>query len=644
MTYRNDSSLRRAVRISVIALATLAIAACQTVGSDRRLSDAALAESALDNAEYTDAASIFEQLAQRSTATDQRRWQLAAALAWLDAGEAERARRLSGPLDLAATANDTDINAALIVAALAITDTDFATATAALDRLTAQPLTTRQNVRYQRWRAALLYAQGDIALATSYLTRRELWLTSERAVAANHQLIWDGLRDSDADAVAAALARTTDPTVRGWLELVLTTSPVRTNPAALASVVGAWTRRYPGHPANGTFVPALIGDDASALGVPRQVALLLPLSGRSRAFATAIRDGFLAAHIADLDSGDVKPRLRIYDVSGDGATLTVQRALDDGAEMIIGPLTKSALGELALQPALPVTTLGLNRIPADSVAPAGLYQFGLAPEDEARMAAERAIAVGYRRAVALAPLGDLGERLLTAFASHFQALGGQVLDYERYDTAATDFSAQIERVMQIQASISRWRRVQNLIGERAEFEPRRRQDVDVLFLPASARNARLLKPQLKFHFSGDIPVFATGQIANADGRESNEIAGIEYAEIPWLIDDSAAFTPSAADVASNWRREAQHQRLFALGMDAYRLIGPLSGAHSSATNEINGATGQLSIGSDGVIRRRLSWSRFNGSRGEALPVVPLDPALETDRDAWRFDQDQSGSE
>ncbi len=74
--------------------------------------------------------------------------------------------------------------------------------------------------------------------------------------------------------------------------------------------------------------------------------------------------------------------------------------------------------------------LALNQI--EGAAPAQLYQFALAPEDEARQAAERASLDGHTRALAMVPAGAWGARQLQAFTDRFQELGGTVIRAERY--------------------------------------------------------------------------------------------------------------------------------------------------------------------------------------------------------------------
>jgi outer membrane PBP1 activator LpoA protein len=61
----------------------------------------------------------------------------------------------------------------------------------------------------------------------------------------------------------------------------------------------------PGPPA--PMEPAAPGPAMLPSGAPRAVALLLPLTGRYRTAGTAVRDGFIAACLAD--AADVRPRV-----------------------------------------------------------------------------------------------------------------------------------------------------------------------------------------------------------------------------------------------------------------------------------------------------------------------------------------------
>ena len=101
-------------------------------------------------------------------------------------------------------------------------------------------------------------------------------------------------------------------------------------------------------------------------------------------------------------------------------------------QLVIGPLTKGAVTDLAHSGPLSIPVLALNQIPG--TAPARLYQFALAPEDEAQQAAERASLDGHTQAFVIVPASDWGARQLQAFAERFKQLGGTVVRVERYGT------------------------------------------------------------------------------------------------------------------------------------------------------------------------------------------------------------------
>ena len=161
---------------------------------------------------------------------------------------------------------------------------------------------------------------------------------------------------------------------------------------------------------------------------------------------------------------------------------------------------------------MPVLTL--NYLPDDTLAPPGLYQFGLAPEDEAMSAAQRALAgraYARRRAGAQQRLGSSPAD--DVLSREFEGLGGTL--------------ARLPQLYAGQAGLlGRNRNAHGTVGQRTtlpptacqyrsctlQFDPRRRQDTDFIFLATDAPAGRLLKAQLKFHYSGDIPVYSTSSV------------------------------------------------------------------------------------------------------------------------------------
>ena len=368
----------------------------------------------------------------------------------------------------------------------------------------------------------------------------------------------------------------------------------------------------------------LIGDlelpEHLLLEYPHQVALLLPLSGNAASAGRAVQNGFLGAYFATASGLDDRQSIRIYDVNAEGgASAAYAAAVADGAEFVVGPLLKRSVTELANDILVPVPVLTLNYLPEDTLAPPGLYQFALAPEDEASSAAQRALRDGHERAVALIPNNDWGRRLLTSFATEFEGLGGTLLDYRSFTPGNQDFSNDIENLMGLTGSVSRYQRLRANIGGALQFDPRRRQDSDFIFLAADAPAGRLLKAQLKFHYSGDLPVYSTSSVNALDGRSNADLNDVMFADTPWVIDPQPWIEHLPGQFAEYWPEERRLARLHAMGYDAYNLIASLFAARGNTMNELDGATGTLFLDANGRVHRRLAWAQFQQGEVVALP-------------------------
>ena len=267
---------------------------------------------------------------------------------------------------------------------------------------------------------------------------------------------------------------------------------------------------------------------------------------------------------------------------------------------------------------MPVPVLALNYLPDDMLAPLGLYQFALAPEDEASSAAIRILGDGYIRAVALVPNDDRGRRILQSFMTEFEALGGILLDHRSYTPDKTDFSNEIESLMGLSGSVQRYQKIRMHIGSGLQFDPRRRQDAEVIFLAAAAGAGRLLKSQLKFHYSGDLPAYSISSVNSLDGRSNVDLNGIMFADAPWLVAPQPWIRYLPKTYAQHWPEERRLGRLHAMGYDAYNLIASLYATRDGGMEELSGATGDLFLDRRGRVHRRLAWAQFQ--RGEAVAL------------------------
>lgn len=364
-----------------------------------------------------------------------------------------------------------------------------------------------------------------------------------------------------------------------------------------------------GRPPNGLQQPS---PTASA-----HVALLLPITGRTAAAALSVRDGFMTAFYQSPVAS--RPQIRVYDTGETGIAEAVTRATQEGAEFIVGPLTReeiTAAAELAIRRP-PV--LALNFLPPEKPAPADFYQFALSPEDEARQAARRVLADGHKIGIAFVPSGDWGTRVLAAFTQELVAGGGTLLTNAAIDSALTDYADPITTALRIADSQARHKRLESVLGTKLQFEPRRRGDIEFIFAPAPANMERLLRPQLRFHFAGDIPTYATSDAFEPDPRANQDLEALMFPDMPWMLGSELA--DAVRESARNaWPNGAARRgRLFAFGFDGYRLAMALRANPNTTNVNIDGLTGHLSLDRDRHVRRDLGWAQLKNGELHLLP-------------------------
>src|SRR5690606_28114687 len=115
----------------------------------------------------------------------------------------------------------------------------------------------------------------------------------------------------------------------------------------------------------------------------------------------------------------------------------------------------------------------------------------------------------------LAPASNWGDRSVSSFGDAWTELGGELIHHYRY-TPQEQYSQLIKQALNIAESEQRASGIRRIIGRNIEFEPRRRQDIDVIFLVAHQTQPRQIKPTLAFHYAGNIPVYATSHIYNGE--------------------------------------------------------------------------------------------------------------------------------
>ncbi|WP_165671707.1 penicillin-binding protein activator [Metapseudomonas otitidis] len=480
-----------------------------------------------------------------------------------------------------------------------------------LDRLAELPVD--QQVRSQLVRARALEADGQSLAAARERVFIAPLLNGE-AEKQNHEAIWVLISGLPVD----QLQPTGDADLAGWMELARSTRRAATLPQQQAAIE-AWRSQHPQHPA-AEQLPAPLAKLKELANQPlTKIALLLPQEGPLASVARALRDGFLAAHYQAQQAGQNPPSIQIYD----SAHLTslddfYRQAQMDGVQLVVGPLEKPLVKQMNERQQLPITTLALNYSDAGQEGPAQLFQFGLAAEDEAREVARRAWSDGMRRAVAMVPRGEWGDRVLAAFRQSWQQAGGSLIAAEHVDQPV-QLAQQIADLFQLRQSEVRAKRLRSTLGTSVATQPTRRQDVDFIFLAATPQQAQQIKPTLAFQYAGDVPVYATSHLYSGgnDVAQYQDLSGIRFCETPWLLNRD---DPLRQQVDRQWPQAGGSLgRLYAMGVDAYRLAPRLAELKALPESRVDGLSGRLSLTPSQRVERQLPWAEFRDGQVQRLP-------------------------
>nr|WP_187265907.1 penicillin-binding protein activator [Alkalisalibacterium limincola] len=178
---------------------------------------------------------------------------------------------------------------------------------------------------------------------------------------------------------------------------------------------------------------------------PMRLAVLLPMSGQMETASRSVRDGILAAHYREQRR---RPEVVFYDTAGSaaGSVDAYQLATSEGADQILGPLSRDEVSALFRQDGLNVPVLALNR--ASEPGPPGSASFALNPEEEGLAAAERLLQRGLNRIITVTGTDDSARRALDAFKVRFQERGGVILAEARIDDSSPDYSRALQLAQQ----------------------------------------------------------------------------------------------------------------------------------------------------------------------------------------------------
>jgi ABC-type branched-subunit amino acid transport system substrate-binding protein len=179
-----------------------------------------------------------------------------------------------------------------------------------------------------------------------------------------------------------------------------------------------------------------------------RVALLLPLSGPGNA-GVAAQSMKNAAEMAIAEFKNPDIQLLVKDTGGtpQGTQAVTQQALNEGAQIIIGPLfaqSVSAAGQLARPRGVPVIAFSTDA----NVAARGVYLLSFLPESDVHRIVDYAVSHGKRSFAALVPENAYGAVIEAAFQQAVARRGGRVVALERYSLSPPSFQEPARRIAQ----------------------------------------------------------------------------------------------------------------------------------------------------------------------------------------------------
>ena len=340
--------------------------------------------------------------------------------------------------------------------------------------------------------------------------------------------------------------------------------------------------------------------DAVEAGIPldtarNRVALLVPLSGTNAGVGKSLAN---ATQLALLDTGNQQVRVTNYDTAT-GAAVAAQRAIADGAQLILGPLLSDdvrAVAPIARKAGVPVISFSNDT----SVAGDGVYLMGYTPSQSI----ERVVAYARSRGVTnfggLVPNALYGTRASTVFLRAVESAGGRVVALQTYDRNNGSIGAAVTKM-----------------AKDAPF--------DAVLIADSSTTAATAVPLLR-KSSPDTKILGT-ELWNSDSSVATRPAlnGAWFASV-----SNGLYRQYAAKYRA--RFGTAPYRLSSLGYDAvlltarisrdWRVGAPFPEVRLRSGEGYAGIDGAFRFGRDGVAERALEVQEIRGGSSAVVSPAP----------------------
>jgi len=333
-----------------------------------------------------------------------------------------------------------------------------------------------------------------------------------------------------------------------------------------------------------------------------KVGLILPLSasGNAAVAAQSMRNAAEMA-LAEFNSPDLQLLVKDDGGSAPGAQQAAQQALDEGAEIILGPLfalTVGPVGQLARSRGIRVIAFSTDA----NVAARGVYLLSFLPESDVERIVGYAASQGKRSFAALIPDNAYGTVAEAAFKQAVARRGGRVIAIERYPFDRAQMQGPVRTVAQAAGR------------------------ADAIFIPDGADTVPTVVQTLIA--SGidtkRVQLLGTGLWEDAQIFSNPQLEGAWYAG-----PDSTGFRNFSARYRSRYGQDPV--RTASLAYDAVALVAALvktQGAQRFSEEVLTNSSGFTGIDGlfrfrpDGTNQRGLAVMRVSPTGGQIISAPP----------------------
>ena len=369
------------------------------------------------------------------------------------------------------------------------------------------------------------------------------------------------------------------------------------------------------------------------------VAVLLPVTGLLASAGQEILEGIQASYFRVGTLYGWWPEIRLYDTAQIGVATAVNLAYAEGIRTFIGPVSSERVtAMLSHLQSLPeyeaVITLNQSQVLKESAhlpiaistepsskAPK-VWQYSLAVEDEISELIRFGRSRGWQRGGGLFIESEWGLRTILDFERRWTELDGVWLGAEGIPRSE-DISNLGKRLLLVDDSERRIRSLARLINKSIEAQPRRRQDIDFIFMGVDSESAARFLSTLQFNYAKGVPVVTLSPSYMPESQDTHiDLLDVTFTDMPWMTQANKNLSDKQFDIVLSEYR--YRNRFFAMGIDAWAMASDIAMDVAQTEMPIAGESGILTVKADGRVHRRPTLHVMQRHQSDFVPT-PISP-------------------